>query len=434
MIEPLDLSSLRKRGRDGEFGIVYKDERLKDVPHIVKASGGRTSAFMLALILENGLLSARRGDCVLFNNTSAEHPATYDFIHKLKFWTEKFGIPFFMTEFCTYEAETSIGISRRPTYRLVNSMPYSDSNPGGYRSRGEVFEEFFSKSNRLPSRDRRICTSELKLDVSMRFLMDWFRRPDGPPELGKPEIRMTDDHLVAEHALRQGRKSREVLLRRRKYLRTCSPIRRSQAWQDFTTAKIDGAHFNPDVQYSKSTFLSLVGLRADEGRRVKKLHSCDQEIGAGEVRRAPLADNEFREADVDAFWREQPWNLAIPSHLGNCTFCFMKSPNKLRQIAADLSRVENSDFAGTPMDIDWWSRMERSYGRAPGTEALEESKLVGKSEFQKAQMMAVERVGFFEVHHGVSFESIKDDAEHGKMRQDSLLEDELDHLGCFCND
>jgi len=49
----------------------------EDLPHVIKFSGGRTSGMMLFLLLESALLKAERGDVVLFNNTAAEHPATY---------------------------------------------------------------------------------------------------------------------------------------------------------------------------------------------------------------------------------------------------------------------------------------------------------------------------------------------------------------------
>ena len=47
----------------------------RELPHVVKFSGGRSSGMMLMLMLEQERLNPKRGDVVVFNNTSAEHPA-----------------------------------------------------------------------------------------------------------------------------------------------------------------------------------------------------------------------------------------------------------------------------------------------------------------------------------------------------------------------
>lgn len=52
----------------------YRARAHGDLPHVMKFSGGRSSGMLLFTLLENGLLSAERGDVVVFNNTSCEHP------------------------------------------------------------------------------------------------------------------------------------------------------------------------------------------------------------------------------------------------------------------------------------------------------------------------------------------------------------------------
>ena len=65
-------------------------------PHIVKFSGGRSSGMMLMKLLEGNKLKPERGDVIVFNNTSAEHSATYDFTRSMKKLAEgKYNIPFF---------------------------------------------------------------------------------------------------------------------------------------------------------------------------------------------------------------------------------------------------------------------------------------------------------------------------------------------------
>ena len=67
-----------------------------DKPHIIKFSGGRSSGMMLMELLKNNKLNPERGDVIIFNNTSAEHSATYDFTRSMKkLAEEKYNIPFF---------------------------------------------------------------------------------------------------------------------------------------------------------------------------------------------------------------------------------------------------------------------------------------------------------------------------------------------------
>ncbi len=76
---------------------------------------------MLFVLLENGLLDASRGDVIVFNNTSAEHPYTYRFVRDCMCAARRYGIPFFQVEFQTYEdvRNREREWTRLPTYRLV---------------------------------------------------------------------------------------------------------------------------------------------------------------------------------------------------------------------------------------------------------------------------------------------------------------------------
>ena len=58
----------------------YRAKKHSALPHVVKFSGGRSSGMLLFALLENRLLNADRGDVIIFNNTSAEHPDTYRFV------------------------------------------------------------------------------------------------------------------------------------------------------------------------------------------------------------------------------------------------------------------------------------------------------------------------------------------------------------------
>ncbi len=145
----------------------YRNETHERLPHIVKFSGGRSSASMLLSLARNGLLDAERNDAVLFANTSAEHPGTYEFARKVCDEIEvKHGIPCFWYEFCSVETPGRRGEwTRSDSYRLVKrDCEWNAGDPlerPGHRRDGSVFEEFVSREVMLPNRHLRVCTQKL---------------------------------------------------------------------------------------------------------------------------------------------------------------------------------------------------------------------------------------------------------------------------------
>ena len=92
---------------------------------------------------------------------------------------------------------------------------------------------------------------------------------------------------------------------------------------------------------------SVIGLRADEQRRVLRMRAmnCGSRTGAHAV--LPLADAGVRQADVLEWWKQQPFDLGIPSYAGNCTLCMLKG-------RAKLIRLIRED----PSLADWWIEQE----------------------------------------------------------------------------
>jgi len=72
--------------------------------------------------------------------------------------------------------------------------------------------------------------------------------------------------------------------------------------------------------YEKGNFEVWLGMRADEPRRVH--------VGRKHYRYlAEISDADKQ--DVLDFWSEQPFDLEIQEHLGNCVFCIKKSMGKV---------------------------------------------------------------------------------------------------------
>jgi 3'-phosphoadenosine 5'-phosphosulfate sulfotransferase (PAPS reductase)/FAD synthetase len=97
----------------------------------------------------------------------------------------------------------------------------------------------------------------------------------------------------------------------------------------------------------------MVGIRADEPRRVAKIRARPSPETTKATMVMPLANAGISVGDVGAFWSKQPFNLMLTTTPegrtldGNCDLCFLK-PRK--QIVSLISR--------NPSTGVWWARME----------------------------------------------------------------------------
>jgi 3'-phosphoadenosine 5'-phosphosulfate sulfotransferase (PAPS reductase)/FAD synthetase len=93
---------------------------------------------------------------------------------------------------------------------------------------------------------------------------------------------------------------------------------------------------------------TMVGVRADEPRRLPKLRARDL--------RVPLADAGVTQHDVQTFWKAQPFDLNLTfrdgvTAQGNCDLCFLKGPEQIMGLIKD-----NPDRA------IWWAKQEDAIG------------------------------------------------------------------------
>ena len=347
----------------------YKEYHI-NLPHIIKFSGGRSSGALLFSMLKNGMLKANRGDVIIFNNTSAEHQKTYDFVMECKKrCEEEYSIPFFITEFQTFEDCKNGIYDRFATYKLVNDKPYSKDNPNGYHYKGEVFEELISWQGYLPSlMSGRTCTKKMKMDVTYDFLNDWFSELEYIERLGHYSniSRIDIDILYQKHQKNGGKVPFEIYKNKKEYCLNRPLFRPKQKFSDYTKVKIDK---NIYIHKKKVEFCSFIGFRADEPLRLEKMknrinQSYNEDINIaylkdeGEHIYAPLVQFNITQKEIKEFWDKQDFDLGLPydGSLGNCVYCFMKGANKLSSIKSDTNEL-------TPQNIDWWVRIEQKYQR-----------------------------------------------------------------------
>ena len=427
----------QSQNEEVSLDLEYDAPEHESLPHVVKFSGGRSSGMMLLLLLERDLLHPERGDVVVFNNTSAEHPATYDFVRDCSRCAEiEYGVPFFWIEYATYEDAHNGEWTRRGGYRLVNERPYNQSNPEGYRWRGEVFEELVSNQGFLPSRHTRICTTHLKLRATNDFLSEWFTGKAATEWRGHfhPEPQMTDAAVVARHRRSRGKMEDAELLRKKAFLRSRPPALPEQDFAEFSRVgalhMIDGGfaergypEFAPMSGEDATEYVSLIGLRADEPRRVarvkarNRLDSGDpertkREMTDGEIVSTPLSDAGITNESVLAFWDERDWNLALPTetNLSNCVYCFMKGTSAIPNVRRDVASAdavlpqELRSVPNTPSDIQWWVDLEERYERRP----LKRYKGRGRRSRKKVT------IGFWGVDAGVTYRDLSE-IDEGKL-------------------
>lgn len=427
-------------------------QKTMNKPHIVKFSGGRSSGMMLLELLKQKSLKPERGDVIVFNNTSAEHPATYEFTRKMKALVEeKYGIPFFWIEFQTYEDSSKHGWRRNPSYRLVNENPYSDKNKAGYRFRGEVYEEMVSLSGFLPNVQARNCTQTLKIFITNSFLTDWLAQKMGIERLGHygETARMTDEAVMNAHKAHRGATPGQILLAKREFVRKMDFVREEALWKNFTNSDLcfDNEEIKNSVIGDKGqlygdhaiAFVSCLGIRKDEEIRVEKIKAriegAKNEKGnslfnqpSREAIFAPLVENDISKQDVIDFWKKQVFDLDLPDSglYSNCVYCPLKGKAKLLQIATEeLSGHKNAET--TPVSIDWWIRMEEQYSRDL---KAEKRSVASKNE--------INFVGFFGATREFVYQKIKEQAKLNSHNTAEEIEAEYlvdeSHVPCNCTD
>ena len=75
-------------------------------------------------------------------------------------------------------------------------------------------------------------------------------------------------------------------------------------------------------------FYNFVGFRSDEPMRVKRRLNPFKNV----IDVFPLYENGITKKEINDYFEKKPYNLEIPSILGNCTLCFMKGKNTLINI------------------------------------------------------------------------------------------------------
>jgi 3'-phosphoadenosine 5'-phosphosulfate sulfotransferase (PAPS reductase)/FAD synthetase len=97
---------------------------------------------------------------------------------------------------------------------------------------------------------------------------------------------------------------------------------------------------------------TIIGIRADEPRRVAKFRANPHPETSSETARIPMADAGISAGDVGNFWRAQDFDLGLPNMNGktmhgNCDLCFLKPAHQVLSLIAEK-----------PSRAVWWAGQE----------------------------------------------------------------------------
>lgn len=82
---------------------------------------------------------------------------------------------------------------------------------------------------------------------------------------------------------------------------------------------------------------NVIGFRADEMHRVLKMSEQRERY----ISIAPMAEVGVTKEMVMDFWRNQPFDLRLKDHEGNCDLCFLKGAKKISAIMRDNPYLAN---------------------------------------------------------------------------------------------
>jgi 3'-phosphoadenosine 5'-phosphosulfate sulfotransferase (PAPS reductase)/FAD synthetase len=82
-------------------------------------------------------------------------------------------------------------------------------------------------------------------------------------------------------------------------------------------------------------FNNFIGFRADEPLRIKRRVQKFKRVHD----QFPLYYDGITKPMINEYWANKPYNLEIPSILGNCTLCFMKGKNAIINILASYPEL-----------------------------------------------------------------------------------------------
>lgn len=136
----------------------------------------------------------------------------------------------------------------------------------------------------------------------------------------------------------------EKLIKKYKFL----PNQRMRFCTVEMKAKTIKRYIKKDLKINIDNINMYLGIRKDEPNRYFKLKDTNRN---GWENVMPLYKDNITKNDILEYWKNQPFDLNINSHEGNCDLCFLKGLSK----KIELLRLN-------PEIANWWIEMEKNIG------------------------------------------------------------------------
>ena len=145
---------------------------------------------------------------------------------------------------------------------------------------------------------------------------------------------------------------------------------------------------------------SMLGIRADEQRRLAKLKN--QDYGKHEEKYSPLGMAGITAKDVGDFWKSNDFDLNLPNfngitYHGNCDLCYLKGANQIYSLVSEK-----------PERAIWWADMEHKV-----------SKFIEKK--GTGDRFRMDRPGYIKIYDYA-------------LQQKDMFSDDEETIACFCGD
>ena len=146
---------------------------------------------------------------------------------------------------------------------------------------------------------------------------------------------------------------------------------------------------------------NMIGIRADEPRRVAKIRANPSDGRKGVSRFMPLAQVGVQKEDISQFWKSQDFDLGLPNiggvtYHGNCDLCFLKGASQLMSLIAEK-----------PERAVWWAAQEGTISNAH----IKDGGLFRKDRPSYAQML-----------------------KYSEQQDDMFAMGDDESIACFCGD
>lgn len=262
-------------------GLEDSEKRDEKMINVVSFSGGRTSAYLVWMMEKKRL--AGEEVHYLFMDTGAEHPNTYQFIRDV---VNNWGI-----DLTCLRVQVNPELGKGNGYEIVNLDEIGPNLKPWIDTTKKYGTPYFGGA---------FCTRTMKIEVCERYCKDHFAECESWLGMRLDEQTRIWGSKIFPLLRRLGFENMQM---RGLYVE----LREMEAPEMITLLE--------------SRYLLDTATASRIAHRVVKVKKSRQRF------MAEITD--YEKQDVLTFWKNQPFDLNLEEHLGNCVFCIKKGVNKV---------------------------------------------------------------------------------------------------------